>query len=375
MRDPDDTPAPDPDAPARNGGGRSDRRLGGAAEGELDVQRQSHRAGGARSTAAAADRRDGRGGRFVGRLARVTNHRKRQRHSNRDLHAVRTRRFRRRVRPIAVLPTLCTLGNLIAGFAAIHFASRPGTAADEGILAGASSLTVAGMLIFIGMFFDGIDGFVARLTRSTSELGAQLDSLADLVTFGVAPAYMSLQMLAKSYYASDAVTIISPAHDDIFAKFFWAIAAFYVCCTALRLARFNVEVPPSEPVEKHLMFRGLPSPGAAGCIASLILLHQERLVMMTEPWVARATGFGMAFILPLCAFAMVSGLGYVHVVNRYIRGTVPFHAAVRLAVIVVLGLLFLNEALAIGFTAYALSAPVRTLYRRWRLRGRSAQGQ
>lgn len=283
-----------------------------------------------------------------------------------ELHALRTSRFRRRVRPIAVLPTLCTLGNLIAGFAAIHFASRPGFAADEGLLAEVSSLTVAAMLIFIGMFFDGIDGFVARLTRSTSELGAQLDSLADLVTFGVAPAYMSLQMLAKSYYASESVTIISPAHDDIFAKFFWAAAAFYVCCTALRLARFNVEVPPSSPVEKHLMFRGLPSPGAAGCIASLILLHQERLVSMTEPWVARVTGFGMAFIVPLCAVAMVSGLGYVHVVNRYIRGTVPFHAAVRLAILVVLGVFFLNEMLAICFTAYALSAPVRTLYRKWR---------
>ncbi|MCA9296207.1 MAG: CDP-alcohol phosphatidyltransferase family protein, partial [Phycisphaerales bacterium] len=84
-----------------------------------------------------------------------------------------------------LLPTLFTMGNLMAGFSAIYFAAKP---SDVSSVAGLSTLTIAGLLIFIGMLFDSVDGTLARLTNSTSDLGAQLDSLADVVTCGVAPA-------------------------------------------------------------------------------------------------------------------------------------------------------------------------------------------
>lgn len=275
---------------------------------------------------------------------------------------------RRRAKAVAVLPSLFTLGNLIAGFAAIHFAAKP--AAEFGPFK-LSTLTVAGLLIFIGMFFDAVDGTVARLTRTTSDMGAQLDSLADIVTFGVAPAYMTLQLVSKYYLASENYYIISPMSDDVFGRVIWAIAAIYVACAALRLARFNVEIG-SALAEDHLMFRGLPSPGAAGCLASLILLHQQVIEPATYPWAARVTGLGMAFILLLCALAMVSRLPYAHVINMYVRGHRKFNYVVRLVIILAFAISLPTYALAITFTAYALSAPTRALMRAWSRQRRPA---
>lgn len=281
----------------------------------------------------------------------------------------RRKQRRRRAKAVAVLPSLFTLGNLIAGFAAIHFAAQPATK-EIGPLHW-TTLTVAGLLVFIGMFFDAVDGSIARLTRTTSDIGAQLDSLADIVTFGVAPAYMTLQLVSKYYLASADYYIISPTSDDVFARVIWAIAAIYVSCTALRLARFNVETG-SALVEDHLMFRGLPSPGAAGCVASLILLHQQVIEPAAFPWAARVTGLGMAFILLLCALAMVSRLPYAHIINMYVRGHRKFGYVVRLVIILVFAGFLPTYAFAITFTAYALSAPTRALMRAWSRQRRTA---
>ncbi|NDG64202.1 MAG: hypothetical protein EBY29_12185, partial [Planctomycetes bacterium] len=110
-----------------------------------------------------------------------------------SLDQVRASRHRRRLKAVSVIPTLLTLGNLICGFAAIHYASKPIGASN---VLGWSTLTIAGTLVFLGMLFDGLDGFAARLTRSASEFGAQLDSMADMVTFGVAPAFMVLRLVS-----------------------------------------------------------------------------------------------------------------------------------------------------------------------------------
>ncbi len=148
------------------------------------------------------------------------------------------RRLRRRIPSLAVTPTIVTLGNLVAGFAAIHYASKP---IDTSGPWGWSSLTVAGVLIFLGMFLDAIDGSLARLTRSISDIGAQIDSLADLVTFGVAPAFMMLRLVSHYVGPEGGAPILGPEADHAFAKVLWGVAAVYLCCTALRLARFNVE--------------------------------------------------------------------------------------------------------------------------------------
>lgn len=281
----------------------------------------------------------------------------------------RGRRRRRRIPPLAAMPVLVTLGNLIAGFAAIHYAAKP---IDSSGPWGWSSLTVAGALVFLGLFLDAIDGSIARLTDSASDIGGQLDSLADLVTFGVAPAFMMLRLVSTYVGPEGASTILGPEADNSLAKLLWGVAAVYVCCTALRLARFNVETP-SATVEDHLVFRGLPSPGAAGTVASLIVLHQHWLAGATgvaadvSPAFARWTSFGIPLVTLLCAVAMVSSLPYVHVMNRYVRGRRSFGYVARLVIPLVLALWWFQETLALAFTVYAFSSPVRLIFARFRV--------
>jgi CDP-diacylglycerol--serine O-phosphatidyltransferase len=290
------------------------------------------------------------------------------------------RRFRPRLRgtrvapAIAVLPTLLTLGNLLCGFAAIHYAAKP-VAPSE--FFGWSTLTVAGTLIFFGMFFDALDGGVARLTRSTSDLGAQLDSLSDMVTFGVAPAFMMLRLVSHYYGAEHGASILGPDADNFYAKATWTIAAVYICCTALRLARFNSETV-SDDVTAHMWFRGLPSPGSAGCVASLILLHQHLLVKRYGgefPLSIEATSSLMIpAITLLCALAMVSTIRYPHIINRGLRGRKPFPVLVQIVIPIVMGIWWLQVALAICFTTYAVYGPVAALSRRMRRPADAAPG-
>jgi len=283
----------------------------------------------------------------------------------------RRRRRRRRIPPVAVFPTLCTLGNLVAGFSAIHYAAKPLDFAGPW---GWSSLTLAGVLIFVGMFFDAVDGSLARLTRSTTDVGAYLDSLADLVTFGVAPAFMMLQLV--SYYLAEngeGQTILGPEVDSHIAKALWGIAAIYLCCTAMRLARFNVETP-SETVDEHMVFRGLPSPGAGGVIASLIIFHQHWLftrdieVQEVSQTFAQWVALGMPVITLFIAFAMISSLPYVHLVNRYVRARRSFKYVARIAILLAVAVWWPPVSLPIAFLLYAGSAPMRAAYglvRRW----------
>lgn len=285
------------------------------------------------------------------------------------------------MRPIKAIPTMLTLGNLICGFSAIYYAMKP---VGETQVFHLNTLTVAGLLIFVGMFFDAIDGSVARLTRSTSDLGAQLDSLADVVSFGVAPAFMMLRLVSHYYGPQESQAILSPDADTIWAKIIWTIAVVYVCCTALRLARFNAETP-SAKEEDHRFFKGLPSPGAGGTVASLIVLHQHLLFVKTtgSSYVAtnvednitfaRAAALGIPLVTALCAFAMVSSLRYSHFANRVLRSRRDFAGIVQIVVPVIAAIVWLQFALAIGFTVYALSGPISTFLEGRRQR-RAAQG-
>jgi CDP-diacylglycerol--serine O-phosphatidyltransferase len=276
----------------------------------------------------------------------------------------RIRGPRRRLRRVAMLPALLTLGNLLCGFAAIHFAAKPVAATD---IFGWSTLTVAGSLIFVGMFFDAIDGFVARLVKSTSIFGANLDSLADIVTFGVAPAFMMLR-LASHYYGPDgASSIMGPDVDSVYAKFAWAIAAVYICCTGLRLARFNAETSAAGG-EEHRSFHGLPSPGAAGVVASLIVLHQHLLPRemgpQSELLLARSSAAAIPAVTLLVAFAMVSRMRYPHVANRYLQGRQDFATLVKIVVPIAAAVWWPQISLAVAFSIYAISGPFRALQRR-----------
>jgi CDP-diacylglycerol--serine O-phosphatidyltransferase len=228
---------------------------------------------------------------------------------------------------------------------------------------------VAGVLVFLGMAFDAVDGSLARLTRSTSDLGAQLDSLADVVTFGVAPAFMMLRMVSLYYGPADGATetILGPDTGNLYARLCWSVAAVYICCTALRLARFNAEVR-SAKEEDHLYFKGLPSPGAGGTVASLIVLHQH--LLHETPGIeeglafARAAALGIPFVTVLVAIAMISNIRYQHFSNRVLRARRGFHSLLRIVLPVIIALWWPVQALAAGFVIYALSGPVMSIFRR-----------
>lgn len=271
-------------------------------------------------------------------------------------------RRRRVLPPQHVWPLLFTLGNLVSGFAAIHYAYK---GVEWHGPWGWSGLTMAGALIFLGMVLDSIDGSVARLTRSVTELGAALDSLSDLVTCGVAPAVMVLSLVA-SYMGTDGqLTILGPDADLPWGKVVWGIAAVYVCCTALRLARFTVETEPEKGPNDHIAFHGMPSPGAAGLVASLILLHQHVLAGGGDVvWIGRAYAFGVPIVMLLSAIAMVSSIPYDHFVNRYLGCPQSFRFIALLVIIFFLCIWWFQETVAIGFVAYALTGPIHVLKNR-----------
>jgi CDP-diacylglycerol--serine O-phosphatidyltransferase len=145
---------------------------------------------------------------------------------------------KKRLRHVAVLPTLMTLGNALCGFGAIACVAE-----------GPQFFERAAWLILLAMVFDALDGRLARMTGSASNFGAQLDSLSDMVTFGVAPVVLVMQVMTNPL-------------PVLQTKLVWLICALYVACAALRLARFNVETTPDEAAHDH--FRGFHRPGPPG---------------------------------------------------------------------------------------------------------------
>ena len=172
---------------------------------------------------------------------------------------------------IYILPNLFTTGNLFCGFWAIISVFQ-------------EKFFYAAVAILLACVFDILDGKVARLSGATSKFGVQYDSLADLVSFGIAPALLAFSWALRPY-----------------GKFGWLAAFLFVVCGALRLARFNVQSASGEV--KY--FKGLPIPSAALMIALTILLY---LRLIETNWVKDIVILVMIYIL---AFLMVSNIRYL----------------------------------------------------------------
>jgi CDP-diacylglycerol--serine O-phosphatidyltransferase len=280
------------------------------------------------------------------------------------------RRRRRRLRTVSTLPTLLTLGNLICGFAAVHFCMRAmfgeGAASATGMEAGLnpanlermlpSFLSIAAGFIFVGLLADALDGSIARWTKRASDFGGQLDSLADVVTFGVAPAMLVVAVVMTH---RDVAAIPGPLTGNLAGRAMWMMAAVYVGCAGLRLARFNVEHARTDL--GHHYFSGLPSPGAAVVLASLILLHQDVSAAM-QPYIA----LGLPFVALGLGLLMVSRVRYMHLANVYLRGRRPFGQVVGLMVVLAVFWWYKELTLAVVVCLYALSGPVGAVVRRLR---------
>jgi CDP-diacylglycerol--serine O-phosphatidyltransferase len=242
------------------------------------------------------------------------------------------------MRSASMLPSMVTLGGLACGLGALVYALEAHRLEDSGLLGH------AGWLLVLAMTLDAVDGKLARLTGSTSELGAQLDSLSDMVTFGVVPA-----MLARGL-----VVLEGPALDIRMHPRLLVVAPIvYGCCAALRLARFNVEHAKEDPGRDHSVFVGLPSPAAASLPVSLLLFyfgvadpnflfgHDEFLIHAVRTTTLQV----MPFLLVVVGALMVTRLPFPHFVAWATRVRNPFQ---RLAEMVILfGMLLVEPELAL----------------------------
>ncbi len=270
-------------------------------------------------------------------------------------------RMRRRIlRSTAVLPAMFTVGNGLCGFASIYFATKVNFGSSDVLaIKGVSYfplLAVAAWLIVAAMICDMLDGRVARMTRKTSDFGAQLDSLSDAISFGVAPAILMLRAVA--------VAMDKIGADPMLERVVICVAGLYVACATLRLARFNVESTPDESA--HMSFSGLPSPGAAANIAALVLLfeHAYSMAWLRQPWMFTTVSIVLPLVTAAVALLMVSRIRYPHIVNQYIRGKKPFNSLVKFVVIAVA--MWLEPFLAVAALTlfYTLWGPLRAGWRR-----------
>lgn len=270
------------------------------------------------------------------------------------------------MKKIAVLPSLLTVGNAFCGFLAICYtadalavAAGAGAGSAEAMVAFGAKIQIAAWLLFGSMVFDALDGKVARIANLTSDFGGQLDSLCDAISFGVAPAF-----LAKAYLDFDRVAQGLAPHP----KLYFLAAVLFALCAILRLARFNVENEHGD--DAHLYFRGLPTPAAAGVVASCVLLasgfSDSRIgQMLASSWpgvdwsvISRALLAILPFLLPILGLLMVSRVRYVHFVNHALRRRKPFPFLIQAIVILALAAIEIELALGLVFFGYALSGPL-----------------
>jgi CDP-diacylglycerol--serine O-phosphatidyltransferase len=277
------------------------------------------------------------------------------------------RRVRRqRLRNITVLPSLITLLNGLCGFAAIAFASKGAAADTERFFFQKPQLTyfaISGYMIFFAMLADMLDGRLARMSQNTSSFGGQLDSLCDMISFGVAPAFLMLKVLE---YKLVGIAEPNPAFVGFPGKFIWGTAAVYMSCAAIRLARFNVENEEDE--SKHMSFMGLPTPAAGGVIGSLIIFHQDMLPQLARQnsWPYQVSEMAIIYSLPFIilglSLLMISRIRYPHIVNQYIRGRKPFAHLIRVLAFLVLIIWNLQAALVLIFCGFAASGFLKWFY-------------
>jgi len=275
----------------------------------------------------------------------------------------------KRLKTLPVFPTLLTAGNLAAGITAVLCAASyvPGSADHRYML------FIGACAVFVAMVFDMFDGKVARMTRTAGPFGAELDSLADVVSFGVAPAILVHRLVL--------------GQPGVFAygeKLLWFVTVFYAVMAAIRLARYNAE----HSDEATPWFRGLPSPGAAALVCGWVMFHQwtvlnpEKTIsswLLTHglispgPWNGLesmdAFRWGLVAITIASGLLMVSTVRYPHAGNT-LFGRMSFRSMILLimviAALVIIDLPYVAFFGTTGYVAWGLFRGAFEMWRNWR---------
>lgn len=238
-------------------------------------------------------------------------------------------------RSIYILPNLFTTAALMCAFAAI-------------LMALDGHFERSCFIIFLAMILDGLDGRVARWTNTQSEFGEQYDSLADMVSFGLAPALIIYLWAFKDHNALQQASVV--------ARLGWFVAFIYTACAALRLARFNVSIG---SIDKRF-FMGLPSPAAAAIVIGFVWVCIRRDIEGPDV-------YWLALLLTLYAgLMMVSNTLFYSFKSMHTGKKVNFFAMI--VVVVFAGFLFLDLAKTLFITAllYGMSGPIFWFVRRKR---------
>jgi len=226
-----------------------------------------------------------------------------------------------RRRGIYLLPNLFTTAALFAGFYAIVAATK-------------GQFETAAIAIYVAMLLDGLDGRVARLTNTQSDFGAEYDSLADMISFGLAPALVMYEWVLSDM-----------------GKLGWLVAFIYTAAAALRLARFNTQV---DTADKRY-FQGLASPAAAAIVAGMVWVGD---IYLPEGPVLQYSSLVMTL---LAGVLMVSNVRYHSFKGIDLKNKVPFMAMLIIVLVFVLVTYDPPSVLFSVFLIYALSGPVMTL--------------
>lgn len=232
-------------------------------------------------------------------------------------------------RNLYLLPNLFTTAGLFCGFYAIIAALH-------------SLFEQAAIAIFTAMVLDSLDGRVARMTHTESRFGAEYDSMADLISFGLAPAIITYEWILNT-----------TQNVELFqSKIAWLAAFFYTVMTALRLARFNIQLGNTD----KRYFLGLPSPSAAAITTGFIWCNLETKIDEYSIWLALLLTITVSVL-------MCSNILYISFKNINLHGRVPFINA--LLVVITLVFISINppKILFFGFFVYSLSGPLLFILR------------
>ncbi len=237
-----------------------------------------------------------------------------------------------RKKGIHILPSLFTTGNVFCGFYAFIAVLN-------------EQFYFAAWAIVAGMIFDGLDGRIARLTKTTSAFGEQYDSLADIITFGMAPAFLAYSWVLKP-----------------FGRLGWMAAFLFLLCAALRLARFNVTKP--EIRSEH--FVGLPSPASAVVIASIVIAFEDLFATRMNPFI-------MVMVVYALAFLMVSNIKYPAFKRFDFKKRVVFSRFLFVILFIYVLATIPRVALFILGITYAIIGPIGLLLKNKKLEAESSK--
>lgn len=257
-------------------------------------------------------------------------------------------------RGVYLLPSLFTVGTLVCGYFAILATLRGTYLLAAGLGAGLSLIAFDNAAKAIGwaVVFDGLDGRIARLTNSSSDFGREFDSLADVIAFGIAPAFLAYAWGVRGVEDISGTELVHHLRQTG-----WITTFAYVICGAARLARFNIQSPKTLSDRKY--FVGLPIPAAAGVIAAVVHFAKGPL----NDW-----DYGLIWmaLMGILAFLMVSRLRYYSFKTLDLRRRRPYVAIIFIGLTVWAMWIYSGPVLLVIAFTYALSGLIARLVSKFR---------